>query len=124
MRIASYNVENLYERAKALSADTPAAGDLGADAIAAHGEISQVPGRGVTRRRSVRRWLSRKVLGVPVGRFEGLLCGQRVSSALGPVGVGRPESLSTRGCPSGCCDGQLVGVQLQQVVRGRDQSPL
>jgi len=40
MRIASYNVENLFERATALAADTPAAGDPGADAIAAHGEIN------------------------------------------------------------------------------------
>jgi len=27
------------------------------------------------------------------------------------------------GCLSGRCDGQLVGVQLQQVVSGGDQSP-
>ena len=41
MRIASYNVENLFERARALSADDPAApGDPAADAIAAHGEIN------------------------------------------------------------------------------------
>ncbi|MDP8909309.1 MAG: hypothetical protein M3N47_09390 [Chloroflexota bacterium] len=41
MRIASYNVENPFERARALSADDPAAaGDPATEAIAAQGEIN------------------------------------------------------------------------------------
>jgi hypothetical protein len=62
----------------------------------------EIPLRGVirhrpasSRERSFATWLSRKVLRVPIGGLEGLLCGQRVLSAPGPVGVGCPESLSS-----------------------------
>ena len=71
------------------------------------------------------RWLSRKVLRAPIRGLQRVRpadASRRAPdrAAVG-AGVGNPVSL---GVLSGRCDGQLVGVKFQQVMRGRDQSPL
>ena len=74
--------------------------------------------------RSFSTWLSRKVVRAPVRGLERLSCGRCVASGQGLGRVRRPRGAwRAPGGRSGRCDGQLVGVELQQVVRGGDQSP-
>ena len=65
-----------------------------------------------------------KVRGFVLAGSRGCCAANASRRPRGPIGVGRPESLSSPWVSSGCCDGQLVGVELQQVVCGGDQSPL